>query len=1304
MQTRYPHFLLRLLYRILVIGLVMMTGRVLLAQSSEDYAIRHYGVADGLSNEWIADIEQDAAGFLWIATQYGINRFDGKTFTPYTYRPGDDAGPQANWTRRLLAVSPDTLWLGTLGKGLVMMDTRRERFAPATQSGWPDRDVVGEFFRDQAGRKWVSFIKDLAFLPPSDQSPVIIAGDRSYGIAEDREGRLYGAGIKGLWELLPEDARQRKIADHKAYDLHLLSPDSLIFVDANSVRLLVQKDGNWSSSFWKQPITYAENAFIWPRFEQSPDGEIWLATGKEVWSFSPDLANWKKYDLSVVLGEKGRGCEVHEVFFDREGTMWWGTNRGIFQLRNSPRFYDDSLRKAAGKLPGVREVLVDDSTVWLALPSGLFRWERGAQERPRLISGNYYLALHRAQDRMIYAVWERNGNQQLIRFNARTGEKEETFRPEGSLSEGSNWRIVEDRSGRIWIATWMTLSVYDPKTNQITNLQPKVAGEPVDAGILDMIIDQEDNLWLGTMNGGLLRTKNLSRLPLEQSPEFENFKYDPADRTSISSSLILQIHQGGDGTIWVATDGGLNRFEPGKQRFERYLRSNEMPDDKILSIASTKEGDLWMGTISHGIMHFDPVTEKFRHFIATDGLVGNTMLISSVFQEEDGTIWMGGQDGLQAFNPAEISLEGEAAAPSLIWISTRLIGRDSTSENRFPYLGRQKDNPLKLSPDQHTISWSFSTPTYTEPEAVRYHFKLAGFHAAWLPPQADGQLTLSNLPQGDYQLLVEASHTEEGWRVKHPPIYLSVIPPWYQTLLAKASYLFLAIGLLLFLYRTQLRRRLAEAEGKRIEALAQEKLSWFQRIAHEFRTPLTVIAGAVDRSRNDPAADQEQQLGLIDQQTNHLNGQVGQILEMASLRAEGYRLRQQSGDIVAFHKYLFHSFSTLAEAKGIGLRFHTSVERYFFAFDEDAWQKITGNLLANAIKFTQEGGEITLDIQLREEELCVVVKDNGRGIHPDFQRRLFEPFTREEVASTGTGLGLALASELVALMGGRISVASAPGKGAVFTVGIPAKGQHAPAAQAEPVLDINKDKLPLLLVAEDHPEVLDYIVYCLDQDYRLLTATNGESAWELCHKHQPDLVLSDLLMPGKSGLELAAAIRENPVTDHIPIVLLTARAGSKSRLEGLEAGTDAYLTKPFRREELIATVERLITSRRKLREKYFAGDFSVEPASERTDTFVQSVVTAIESKLGDEAFSVEELASQLHLSRTQLFRKLKSLTGHSPSLFIRKVRLTKAKSDILDTELTIAEIAYRYGYKEPAYFSRVYREEFGESPSESRGR
>jgi signal transduction histidine kinase len=277
-------------------------------------------------------------------------------------------------------------------------------------------------------------------------------------------------------------------------------------------------------------------------------------------------------------------------------------------------------------------------------------------------------------------------------------------------------------------------------------------------------------------------------------------------------------------------------------------------------------------------------------------------------------------------------------------------------------------------------------------------------------------------------LRVAASNGEEGWRTEHLPISLKVIPPWYLTTIARIAYGLLAIGLLVFLYRSQLRRRLAEEEGKRIEAIAREKLSWFQRIAHEFRTPLTLIAGAVDRSRNGAPAEQEDQLKLIDQQTSHLNNQVGQILEMASLKAEGYRLHPQTWDFVAYQRYLLPSVATLAEAKNIQLDFSTSTNQLFFAFDEDAWRKITANLLANAIKFTADGGKVVLEVRLEAErgnyEVMVIVRDTGRGIAPQFQARVFEPFVREDDLTPGTGLGLPLVKELATMMQGDVFLQS----------------------------------------------------------------------------------------------------------------------------------------------------------------------------------------------------------------------------------------------------------------------------------------
>lgn len=1289
-------------FRFSVTGLFLMIGFALSAQPVSDYTVRHFDVSDGLSNEWITDIEQDEAGFLWVATQYGINRFDGKTFTTYTYRPGDDSGPQVNWTRKLLSVGPDELWLGTLGSGVVMMDTRRERFAPATQSGWPARSIVGELFKDQSDRQWVSFVNSLITLAPGDKLPTETAVPRIYDLTQNTVGEMFGASTAGVWQIDPKSIDRRQISEEKTFAIQAIGNDSLLIARTSSVSLIVRAGEHWIAAPYKTAIVYDENSYYWPRFEVAPGGEIWLVTGKQVWSFSKDLKQSFQFNLPQVLGESCRNCEVHEVFFDREGSMWWGTDRGLFQLRRSPVFYDAALRQSGGELVGVREVVVEGNMVWLARPEGLFIWDRTSTSPPRKVDSAYYQALHRGRDGMLYGI----KGKALIRFNAITGERDDSFRPEGELPSGSCWRIVDDQSGRIWIAQWNAIAVYNPITNRLFHFKVKKKGQAVSAGIIDMMVDREDNLWLATMHAGLLKATTISETPGERSPEFESFTHDPEELSSISSSLSTQVHQTSEGTIWVATDGGLNRILPSKKGFKRYLRSEEMPDDKILSITSTKDGQLWLGTISHGIMHFDPTTEEFRQYSTNEGLEGNTMMMSSVFQEPDGTIWMGGQDGLQSFNPKYLVEDKPDGVPVLIWTSANRIGRDSTTENRYPSTVFNNEAPLNLSPDQHTISWDFSTLTFKDPSAIRYHFKLEGFHSDWLPPRTEGHLTLSNLPRGDYQLRVAASNTDEDWRTEHLPIYLKVIPPWYLTTVARIGYGLLAVGLLVFLYRSQLRRRLAEEEGKRIEAIAREKLSWFQRIAHEFRTPLTVITGAVDRSRNGAPMEQEDQLKLIDQQTNHLNNQVGQILEMASLKAEGYRLHPQTGDFIAYQRYLLRSFSSLAETAGLTLDFGSKSKQLFFPFDEDAWRKITGNLLANAIKYTPRGGKIMLEVDEHSErgnyEVMVVVRDTGRGIHPDFQSRVFEPFTREEDLTPGTGLGLPLVKELTTLMRGEVSLLSRPGEGSTFTVVIPLERSQIKLVKAGVNPILNGGDKPLLIVAEDHPEVLDYIVYCLESDYRLMTAADGDSAWELCFTEQPALVLTDLMMPGISGLELVETVRKNPVTDHIPVVLLTAKAGEQSRLDGLQVGADAYLTKPFRREELLATVGNMIARQQRLQEKYQDGNYSVEPETEKLDAFVLSVVQMIEEKLTEEDFSVEELATALHLSRTQLFRKLKSLTGQSPSLFIRRIRLGKARDEVLATQLTIAEVAYRHGFKEPAYFSRVYREEFGESPSESR--
>jgi DNA-binding response OmpR family regulator/two-component sensor histidine kinase len=494
--------------------------------------------------------------------------------------------------------------------------------------------------------------------------------------------------------------------------------------------------------------------------------------------------------------------------------------------------------------------------------------------------------------------------------------------------------------------------------------------------------------------------------------------------------------------------------------------------------------------------------------------------------------------------------------------------------------------------------------------------------------------------------------------------------------------------------------------------MVTDKLNWFQKIAHEFRTPLTIIFGAVDQLRDQSIKQSEiidSRVEQIADQATHLTRQIDEILELAKVQEGAPKLQLEEGDFIAFQQRILRAHQHLADQKNIDLQFHSAIKSLHFAFDHDKCHKITGNLLSNALKFTPTGGTGSLIIayadKVVKESIILKVKDSGPGISTELLPLLFEPFRQAEAhQGQGTGLGLALTKALVELHGGTISVHSKLNTGSTFTIELPITKEAHSSKVNRPTNNYSplSDNEAIVLIAEDHPEIRDHLESCLDGRYQILMAKDGLEAWELCQKHIPDLIVSDIMMPGKTGLELGHLIRSDQRTNHIPLILLTAKSGDSARMEGLEAGADEYLTKPFRRRELELRIERLLAYQQSLIKKYQNGDFSVQRSSKRSDTFMQNVVQIIRKKLDDDNFSVQILADALYLSRVQVFRKIKALTGQTPTLFIRQIRLQTAHQLIQQTDQTIAEIAFQVGFKDPAYFSRVFTEVYGFPPSSLR--
>ena len=1273
------------------------------------FSVRHYTVADGLSNDWISDIEQDENGYLWIGTQYGLNRFDGREFEIFTYRPGSPQGLAANWIRRI-TVRKDSLFLAPLGQGLQSLHGHSRQFSPP----WGQQGIGLLNLRDMLVLQdsLILVAASSGVWQVSKHTTQQMAAGSYQDLLQWKNGWL-AAGTDGL--IYYHDGQIDSLQKDKPVNSIVRLNDSTVLQLSvqNTYQTTLTTTGPKTIEVTHRWGRYSQSPRYEPSFSSPENGDLcWLPlyggivgldrSGQIVHQISTP-------ELSREVGLSGE-VSLHAFFQDREGHYWLGTDRGLFQLSPRQGFRQGPLKSITNPFARCREVGVRGDTLWMAMPSGLFRLLPGEEEPQQIVTGRFH-SFAFAPNGMLYIFDRRPDQSRLLRISTNNLQSTELACLEGFQGAPDNWAMAFDARGHLWLSLWNKILHYDPSTDACRLVE--VEGHSNDLSLIDLIIDSEDRLWTAGITSSLIRIDNISQQNKDQLRPSKIYTYEKDDPYSLSNPLCQTLHQSQDGTIWVATDGGFNRLRADEQGFDRFLRNDRLPDDKVLAMQSDAAGRLWLSTISHGIISFNPKLGSYRVYGKEAGLYGEAMLLSSSAQDEKGFIYFGGQEGLQAFHPDSLEASNTNKTPQIIWDWGRLYGPkdDSLFYGPYPYAQNfsrlKEESPNKASapvfaiPSRFSsIQFGFSLPTFERPDDWRYRFKLTGFHDDWLPWQSDGELLLSQLPKGRYQLLVEAADRAGNTTVKHIAIGLRVLPPWYQTTLAYIIYGLFIVALAFGGYRLQLRRRLAEADRVRTEQESSERLKWFNHIAHEFRTPLTVIVGALDRIRHGKSSDSEsEQLEQIERQTSHLRLQVDQIMDLAALRYKHSQLNEEEGDLISYLRYLLSGFNSLAEQKQIKLEFHTEIETLTQSFDHEVWRKIIGNLLSNAYKYCPAGSRIRLSIQQEGmEELHIQVSDNGPGIDPSFQKQIFEPFSRERPEQQeGSGLGLTLVQELVQQIGGQIKLESELGIGSNFLIDVPINLLVETRTKTPPATDDQ----PLLFIAEDQIEIIDYLKYCLADHYQIATATNGLNAWNSCHQQPPDLLISDIMMPGIDGLELCRRMKTNLATDHVPVVILTAKGGRQSLHEGLNVGADAYLAKPFDREELLIRIQGLIKGRERLRRKYAKADFVASP-KKSMDAFVQNTYQTINSKLHLPEFGILELAEELHLSRTQLFRKLKHLTGHSPTELLRDARLARADELLALGSLRVNEVAYQCGFADPAYFSRVYRQHRGKAPSDSR--
>jgi signal transduction histidine kinase/DNA-binding response OmpR family regulator/streptogramin lyase len=887
----------------------------------------------------------------------------------------------------------------------------------------------------------------------------------------------------------------------------------------------------------------------------------------------------------------------------------------------------------------------------------------------------------------------------------------------------------EDARGHLWIGGSVGLkgaiARLDPLTGQFRYYTRDVLRPQSEAAlpangtlnhflVLDLLVGRKGDIWVATARG-------LNRL----NPATGKFTYYLADsvyaKGKLTDNWVRALYEDEQGILWVGTHhGGLNRFNPQTKAFSYFTIREGLPSNQVVSIAADPKGNLWLGT-GHGISRFNPARKTFRNFDVRDGLPDDECNLGSVHSRE-GRLLFGTVNGAVGFQADQI---GENTAIPPVHLSGIKV-----LEKSCPI----PTGTLELPYNENFISFEFVALNYEAPEKNQYAFRLEGLDKDWINAGNRRFASYTDLRPGRYIFRVKASNNDGRWNNTGASLKVVIYHPWWQTVWAYSLYAAGLLALTLLARRQLINRERLRSELK-FERLASEKLQevdglksrFFANLSHEFRTPLALIRGTVEKLQAAQVNGHQADYQLLNRQAGHLLDMINQLLDLSKLEAGKLALNAQPENLSAFLKELTRSFVALFESRQLTYRYTLPMQPVWVAMDREKLTRILTNLLTNAAKFTPAGGEVQFSasieaLQNNTVSLQVVVQDTGIGIAPQLLPHVFDRFFQADPSATrpheGTGIGLALVKELVELHGGATEVESTEGEGTTFRVRLPfmlaAREQESketaprPPVSVETMPSIDPQLEPTghgpeLLIIEDNADLRAFLKDCFAQNYRVLEASNGTEGLKQALENLPDLVISDIMMAGMSGVELCRRLKTDERTSHIPVILLTAKAEPESKLEGLETGADEYLTKPFDRQELLVRVKNLLDGRKKLQER-FRRQLVVQPAevtvTSADEKFLHKVFALLEANLSNADFDVSAFSQEMGMSQTHLHRKVTALTGQSANELIRTFRLKKAAGLLAQQHGNVGEIAYLVGFSSPNYFTKCFREYFGQTPTE----
>lgn len=1321
MKNRYDIFLTRLMAAVIM----LTTGLLTNANPAAQYNFRHIDSSDGLSANNVKCILHDSLGFMWFGTKNGLNRYDGSTLRVYECYD-QELNRGNNNIGALYEDEDSTLWIGT-DRGIYRYDPHADRisFVDLTpDDGVMPNNWVQAIVGDRKGSVWALLPDEGVYLYKDGTVKHFVFADSSKfkkvyptDICVSKDGNVWvTVSSDGLYKYRPDTGNFVKV---KTQDLPLVN-DSNFFgaicessagnIIAGTNNGIIYEYDPRNETFRKLPFSGSGNTYL--RDILCFDDELWIGTQSGLYILNLINGNEKFINENSLDPFSLSDNTVYHIYRDNDGGAWIGTIFGgvSYMPRRKFSFTNYGIKDGlSGRL--VLGVTSDrQGHIWIGTETSginLLDPATGRVSTPSYSSQHDKIVISMASyDGIIYSALSRAG---LFKINPESQTATKIFPLGGEIDENVYSYLI-DSDGNEWVG--LSFALYRRHHGEETFQHMTETGYD---WIYCIHEASDGTIWIGTMGNGIWRHN-------KANGSFKAYTYDQ-DSTKpngLRSNSINSIMEDSDGHLWFSTDrGGLSRYDNETDSFVTYGIKEGLPDDVVYSVVEDRGKNLWFGT-NKGLVRFTPSDGKIKVFTRSDGLPFDQFNYKSATTSPDGTVYMGGVNGVVAFKPDDYK---ELNSPLPIYFTGLNLlnqevrpGKDSVLKENILFADK-----LRLNHDESTFSLSIASPQFRHLGKILLSYRLSPVSDEWIEMK-DNEISFANLAPGKYTLEIRAESESNTATRK---LIIEILPPWWKSTGAYIAYILLvALGITLWFrwYRNRKERELRAHEQSLVDIkdkeLYRSKVSFFTEIAHEIRTPLSLIDLPLEAMEELNIDDPQfkKYLSVTRKNTNRLLELTGQLLDFQKIDSSRLTLKMENVDIPALLNETADRFDTPMRLADKTLVREIDPTPLVVNTDREALIKMISNLLNNARKYGKS--TVSLSLTRNDKDYVIKVASDGPKIKTEDRDRIFLAFYQTDSAAeikSGVGIGLPLSRSLAALLGGSLVLEDNPSEtGNIFTLTLPIVEPVASEPAPDPEIGAymlaaesnqakrRPDVFNILLV-EDNANILNFLSEQLSNSFVVTTAHNGVEALEKLKANQPDLILTDIMMPEMNGLELCNAVKSDVNLSHIPLVFITAKNDLESKIQGLKYGAEAYVEKPFSIKYLRQLISSILDNRRREREAFTKNPFYTSgnaQVGEADREFMERVRSLIEEHISDENLSVDILCEQLNMSRSALLRKIKSVFGLSPIEVIRTIKLKKAAELIQDGRYRIGDVCYMVGIATPSYFSKLFFKQFGMTPKD----